>query len=348
MKIAKYIFLLLLLLAVALFVFISTQPNTFSVSETRTINTNQEQLYNYVNDLNNWKSWWIPFQKSDAEIKIDSSKLTYSDNYSIEKIADFALDSIHLNISDRDFDANSSLIIKSTDKKTSEITWNIKGALSFKTKFIAFFRGGMQNVLESDIQQSFENIENELQKKFLDYSITLNGFETKKGVQYIAILDSTSLSAFDEKRRQNLKKLGEFITKQDLTINGDPFVIFKSRTKESYKYLSCIPVTAVLDSIVVDSTMTKGKFDSYLALKTTLKGSYSNRTTAWEDAKKSIEKSTYKENKEGLYIEVYKKESKQTPANNVTEIYIPVRKPIIVNEPKKDSLQTTETTKDSI
>jgi hypothetical protein len=45
---------------------------------------------------------------------------------------------------------------------------------------------------------------------------------------------------------------------------------------------------------------------------------------------------------------VYKKESKQMPANNITEIYIPVHKPIIVNEPKKDSLQPTETIQDSI
>ena len=347
MKIAKYIFLLILLLAFALFVFISTQPNSFTFKESKTINSNKEQVFLYVNDLSSWKNWWIPFNGTQETIQIDSTHVKYNGN-ALEKLASFENDSIQFAITDANFNGNSTLTIKSIDKAQTEISWKVNGEVSFKTKFLAFLRGGMQNLLQSDIQQSFLNIENELQKKFLDYSITLNGFETKNGVTYIAIADSTSTSSFDERRKQNLKKLGEFITKRDLTINGDPFVIFKSRNKGSYKYLSCIPVTAILDSIAVDSTMTKGRFDSYLALKTTLKGSFTNRTNAWEEAKKSIEKSNYKENKDGLYIEVYKKESKQSPASNVTEVYIPVRKPIIANEPKKDSLQPTETTKDSI
>lgn len=345
MKIAKYIFLLIILLAFALFVFISTQPNQFSLSETRTINSNKEQVFSYVNDLNSWENWWIPFNGNKGNLKIDSTIIDYNSNR-IEKQTEFANDSIQFSINDEDFIGKSTLIFNSLESKKSEITWKINGDLTFKMKFLSFFRGGMQNVLNNVLQQSMGNINIELKNTFENFSITLNGFETKSGKQYIAIQDSTSVNDFDQKRKTLFKKLGHFITENNLTINGDPFVIFKSKNKNNYNFLSCIPVTAVLDSIVVDSTMTKGSFDSYLALKTTLKGNYSNKNNAWEKAKKSIEKSSYKENKDGLYIEVYKKEFKQKPADNVTEIFIPVKKQVVINEARKDSLVIT--TKDSI
>lgn len=347
MKIAKYIFFLLVLLAFALFVFISTQPNSFSITETRTINASKELVFDYTNDLSTWKSWWIPFNENRANIKPDSTIVEYDTNL-IEKKMSYAKDSIHFAVYDENFTGNTTLNFKSLETKKTEITWIVKGDTTFKMKFISFFKGGMQNVLDDILQQSMENINTELQTKFDTFSIEINGFETKNGCQYIAIQDSTAIDNFDLKRKELFKKLGQFITNNNLTINGDPFVIFKSKSAKYYNYLSCIPVTTVLDSIAIDSTMIKGKFDSYLALKTTLKGSYSNRNNTWKKAKKSIEKSSYKENKDGLHIEVYKKESKQVPANNVTEIYIPVRKPIIANEPKKDSLQPTITSKDSI
>ena len=344
MRIAKYLLLILLLLSFALFVFIATQPNGFSVTAKGTIATSKLQTFEYVNNLSTWEKWWIPFDEKSKTLQIDVSKITYNHS-TIEKIASFENDSIELFITDVDFNGSSILSFNPIDKKKTEVLWKINGEVSFKTKFLAFFKGGMQNVLESKMQESFQNIENEMQKTFLDYSITLNGFETKNGLTYIAIVDSINKGDFDEKRKQNFKRIDAFIKKQNLTKNGDPFVIFYI---DSIHYLSCIPIAKELDSITVDSSMTKGKFDSYLALKTTLKGNYSYRNTAWEEAKKSLKKSNYKEKKDGLYIEVYKNESKQTPANNITEIYIPVRKPVIVNEPKKDSLQPTETRKDSL
>ena len=348
MKIAKYIFLLLILLAFALFVFISTQPNEFSFSESRTIDSNKEQVFNYVNDLNAWKNWWIPFEGNQEDIKVDSTKIEYFGN-TLKKHATFQNDSIQFEVTDTNFKGNSSIVFKSLADKKTEVSWNIKGELSFKMKFLSFFRGGIQNVLKDDLQQSIENINLEFKNLFENFTITLDGFETKKGNQYIAIQDSISIDNFDEKRKVLFKKLGQFITEQNLTPSGDPFVIFKTKTKTSYKYLSCIPVTAVLDSIKIDSTaaIVKGRVEPYLAIKTTLKGNYSYRTNAWKEAKKAIEKSSYKEKTDGLYIEVYKKEFKQKPADNITEIFIPVRKPIVVNESQKDSLSTT-TEKDSI
>lgn len=341
MKIAKYLFLLFVLLAFALFVFISTQPNAFSVSETQTINAKKEQVFNYVNDFSSWKSWWVPFSGNKESIKADSLKIDYSNNI-LEQKNSFAQDSIHFSITDSDFTGNSSLIFTSLDNNKSEITWKIKGETTFKTKFIAFFKGGMQNILDTILQESMENINNELKTNFDAFSIAINGFETKSGTQYIAISDSLKKDDFDTKRNQNFKKLGKFITRENITINGDPFVIFNM---DSTKYLSCIPVISDLETLVVtDSLIIKGSFEPFLALKTTLKGNYTNRNQAWNEAKESIKKSNYKENNNGLYIEVYKNESKKSPSKNVTEIYIPVSKPVvIVNQPKKDSAKQAPT-----
>ncbi len=212
--------------------------------------------------------------------------------------------------------------------------------MSFKTKFIAFFRGGMQNILDDVLQESMENINSEIKSNFDVFSIAINGFETKSGTNYIAIKDSIITKDFDVKRNQNFKKLGEFITRENITVNGNPFVIFKP---DSTKFLSCIPIATDLATLITDSTIVKGNFEPYLALKTTLKGNYTNRNKTWNEAKEAIKKSNYKENKVGLFIEVYKNESKKSPSKNVTEIYIPV----IVNQSKKDSIQT-EKTKDSI
>lgn len=339
MKIAKYLFLLFVLLAFALFVFISTQPNEFSVSETHTIHAKKEQVFNYVNDLNSWRNWWIPFSGDKENITTDSLKVEYSNNI-LERKNSFAQDSIHFEISDSDFKGNSSLIFTTLENSISEITWNIKGETTFKTKFIAFFRGGMQNILDDVLQESMENINSEMKSNFDVFSIAINGFETKSGTQYIAISDSIITNDFDVKRNQNFKKLGEFITKENITVNGNPFVIFKP---DSTNFLSCIPIATDL-ALVIDSTVIKGDFEPYLALKTTLKGNFTNRNQAWSEAKEAIKKSNYKENKEGLFIEVYKNESKKLPSKNITEIYIPV----IVNHSKKDSIQTETIQQDSL
>src|SRR5690606_32009864 len=135
MKIAKYIFFLLVLLAFALFVFISTQPNSFSISETKTINASKELVFDYTNDLNTWKSWWIPFNENRANIKPDSTIVEYDSNL-IEKQAVFAKDSIHFAVFDNNFTGNSTLVFNALEAKKSEITWKVSGDISFKMKFI--------------------------------------------------------------------------------------------------------------------------------------------------------------------------------------------------------------------
>ena len=69
MKILKYIFLLLLLSLISFSVFIATQKGNFSIEKSKIIHSSKSNVFNYVNDAENWQD----FMNHISEEKIDES-----------------------------------------------------------------------------------------------------------------------------------------------------------------------------------------------------------------------------------------------------------------------------------
>ncbi|MEZ4787431.1 MAG: hypothetical protein R2790_06035 [Flavobacterium haoranii] len=340
MKIAKYLFLLLLLICVAAFVFIATQPNDFAFSKSYTISNNKDQVYDYVADVKSWPNWFLGFKESQTSFKADSTSVFWESSplNKISKSNVHAKDSIDFEITYEDFDATSQIKFLNQKKEQTEIVWKFEGKLNFKAKLLAFLNGGAENMYGSQIEKSLQNIKENLTSTFNQHTITINSFVTKHETNYISIKDSITSAKVETTILSNINKLKSFIKDNALHTKAEPFTIFHQITKDKAVIETCFPIE---EEVVTSSetSITSGKLNEYFALKATLKGNWTYKDKLWAEAKKSVEKSSYKEKSSIPYLEVYKNIDTKTPANSVTELYIAVSKPVVEQE-ENDSLKT--------
>ena len=119
---------------------------------------------------------------------------------------------------------------------------------------------------------------------------------------------------------------------------GKPFVIYHNYdTSKGITTLSvCIPIKEEVFTSP-GSDITSGKFTSFDAVKTTLKGDYSHTKEAWEKAIAYIQKNNLTQDFALPYVEIYTKNNEQVanPSQWITEIYIPIKPKVVpVYNPK--------------
>lgn len=216
-------------------------------------------------------------------------------------------------------------------------------------KIKAFFSSNFELSIKQYQLNSLEKLAETIKSQKENFTIINNSFVSKTGFNYLAINDSISIDEFDKIRTEHIKKLKDYIVTNNLNAVAAPFVLFENwnKTKGYVIFKTGIPISEEIITSSAENTIDFGILDDFLALKTTLKGNYNFRENAWDSAFEIIEKSNYSENKNGTYLEVYKNIDVKLPANNTTEIYIPVTKKVVVRNVNRDSL-ATGTVSDSI
>lgn len=338
MRIAKYIFLLFFLAAIALSVFILTQPAEFAVEKTKVVSNSKDQTFHHIDDFSTWQKWYSPTFLQNNAITIDNNTLKGND-FSLNKINSFTNDSILYQIKQKDYQGKSKFQLSKIDSISTKITWIISGKMDVKLKFLSFLNGGIENLLLPNMELSLNNLYKQLNQYYTVYKIENEGIVTKSENYYISITDSCSFNDFDTARKKDIATLSQKLKHHRIKANDASFVIFdewNTNTRTTI-FQVCLPVKEPNDSIIKVANIKK--MNAYLAFKTTLNGDYSYREKAWNETFTAIENSNHTVNEKGTFIEVYKSESKKIPANNLTEIYIPV----YFKELKKQSFNNTST-----
>ena len=337
MRIIKYIFLLILLAVIAISVYVATQKGNFDVSRSTIIDVPKSVVFNYVNDYKNWEDW-NSFKEDDPGMHFAYPENTvgkgafysWSGNAGSGKMTTVFIkenDSIAQKVIFSGNESKASITFKDTLGKT-KVTWRSKGSVPFMTKIYATFSGGVNAMMENMQQRSLNNLNKVITREINTFDVKVNGISQKNGTFYIK--QSTTCTVTDVQNRllTMLPKLISFFKKNNIPMNGSPFVKYESidNVNNTVTFSVCIPMREEV-FIADGSDISVGFLDSFSALKTTLTGDYSHRKEARKKAVEYLQLNHIEENAALPKIDVYVKSASDIrhPSQWVTEILIPVR-----------------------
>ena len=340
MKFLKYFFILLLALIVIGAIYLATLDGSYDVKRSRIVHAEPAVVFNDLNDYKNWSAWG-PWYEQDPTIEA-----TYPDNTIGEgasytwtsKDGDGAMRTISV---DKPKSLNQEIIFKTpfgdmksdvywTLEKVKEgtnLTWGMKGKMSFLTRFMA---SSMEESIGPMEERGLELFDENIQKKTKVFSIKTNGVVDYSGGHYLYSTVSCRIDEIGSKFPMLLMKVGGFIKKNNVRTTGPPFSLYHKFDQENgtTMFSVCYPISQKMitpsGTDIVSGFMERGKY-----FKTTLKGSYNNSTEAWETAMSEAGNLTdYKMDENGEPFELYVNSPMKiaNPADLITEIYLPVER----------------------
>lgn len=339
MKAFKYILFLLLIAFIGIAIYVAVQPNSFEVTRTRTIKAPSAVVYNNIIDYKNWESW-LSWAEEDPDMKITLSEKSegvggsYSwedkDGIGIMKTTDAVLNkSIQQDMQFENFPkSNVNWILKANDDGSTDVTWTISGKdLPFAFKAYAAFIGGMEKQIGPHYERSLEKLDSIVVASMKVYNVVVNGVTNHSGGYYLYNTTSCKIDELASKIKEMMPKVGEYVIKNNITMAGAPFTNYHKWDMENNAVIfsCCVPTNEKI--ITTDSNILTGQLQPFKAVKTTLKGDYTNLKEAWEAADEYIKENNLEQLETGPAIETYISDPMLTPnpADWITEIYIAVK-----------------------
>ena len=339
MKAFKYILFLLLILIIGMAIYVAIQPNEFEVSRTRTINAPSQVVYNQVIDLKNWEAW-SSWAESDPDMRITLSEQTkgIGGSYSWEdkdgagnmKITETIPNtSIQQEMQFEDMPAsNVSWNFQENKDGATQVKWTISGKdLTFKFKAFTTLIGGIEKEIAPHYERSLEKLDSIVLASMQVYSVNINGITQHGGGYYIYNTASCKISDLPSKMEELMPKITSYTKQNSITMAGAPFTSYHKWDIENnaVMFSCCIPTTEKV--ITSEPDILTGQLKPFKAIKTTLKGNYTNLKEAWETASNYIKTNNLEEAPDASALEVYRTEPSRTPnpADWITEIYIPIK-----------------------
>ncbi|TRX16222.1 SRPBCC family protein [Flavobacterium franklandianum] len=341
MRIIKYLFLLLLLSLVALSIFIATQKGVFTVERSMIINSQRSLVFNYANDLKNWKDW------NSLAVEDSLMNITYSNNTigkggfcswdgkegsgELKTINTKENDSILQTMSFNGNSADVSMSFKDTLGKT-KITWKAKGRMSFLFKVKTIFDGGANKIFGRIFEKSLNHLDKRLDYEINTYNVTVNGVVKKLEAFYLAQTFTSEFSKVAKNSAIVFSKITTFCNNNDITIKGKPFAIYHTydTTNKLTKISICIPIKNPI-FITEGSEISSDTLRSFEAVKTTLTGHYSHTSKAINKTLEYLKTNNLRTDPTFSHLEIYTigKNEINTPSKWKTEIYYPtIPKPV--------------------
>jgi len=337
MKILKYILLLLLLSFVSFSVFIATQKGHFVIEKSKIIHTTKSNLYNYVNDYQNWEDF-MAFMMEDAAMKAHFSKTTigkgarctWEGTEGTGTVQTFSVkenDSITQKMDWNGSEFNTTWIFKDTLGGT-KVTLKSKGEMSFSYKIYTALHGGATRIIGSLFENSLINLDKSLDYEINTYSIKENGIVTKLGTPYLKQSFTSKISSVVKNTRIVFPKIINFCKQNKIELNGKPFVIYHTYDDKNglAKISICVPIKeAIMTSD--GSDIMSDQLDAFPAIKVTLKGDYSHSKEALAKSKSYLNRNVITPDFKFSHLEVFtiSKSDVKNPSKWKTEIYLPIK-----------------------
>ena len=341
MKALKYILFLILILSIGLTIYIAVQPNSFEVKRTRTINTPAEVIYNNVIDFKNWNAWspWVEKDPNASTTLGEQTKdvgasyawETADGSGKIKTIATTKNSSISQNIQLKDFQPSQmQWEFNPQTENITEVSWTIHSDnIPFKQKAYAIFMGGFDEMIGSDLERGLEKLDGVVVASMKIYSVKVDGITHHGGGFYLYNTTSAKINDYDTVKHSMLTELTTYVQKNNITTAGSPYVLYHKWDEENnaVMFSCCVPTTNQV--ITIESDILTGQLEPFKAVKTTLKGDYSNLKEAWEITRNYITEHGLQSTERGAMLEVYVIDQTTTlnPANWTTELYLAVEQP---------------------
>ncbi len=343
MKILKYLFFLLLIVLIGGAVYVATISGEFQVEESRVINAPDELLFNTINEYKTWDKWGPWMDESDDLImeypeKTSGEGASYSwksetqgsGKMETNKVAPFTSIDQDITFITPMGESKSDVYWKfeKTEDNKTKVTWGMKGTQSFMEKaFWATQDSTISQMLRPMYARGLEKLETFATEKMKEYMVHVDGVTEHGGGFYMYNATASSIAAIPEKMGQMLPAVFGYMKQNNLPMTGKPFTLYNEYNEEQGTAIfSCgIPTR---DKVVTpkESPILCDFLPRQKAVKTTLKGNYTNLKEAWETAYKYLKDNNLEPNADSAPFEVYVTDPSQqlNPANWITEIYVPI------------------------
>jgi effector-binding domain-containing protein/ribosome-associated toxin RatA of RatAB toxin-antitoxin module len=343
MKTLKYFFLLILIVIIGGAIYIGTLDNSYEVSRTKIINAPIEVVFNNVNDYKNWPEW-SPWIEKDTLTELSYSDITFG------KDASYTWKSENKDIGEGSMTTISSEAFKSIDqriqfiapwesesdvywtfnpvKEGTEVTWGMRGEMSFGEKAFMVFSGGMDKMVGPDYEKGLDKLDVVLQEDMKRFTVNVNGLTTHGGGYYIYKTGSCKIDEYLSTKNEMMPQIDMYVEKNKISTAGPAFSIYHKLDVENNAVIfsSAIPV---VERVITDteSGLLVGMLKPFEAVKVTLQGDYKNIEEAWTEGIKYIKENNLEEDHSIPSIEAYPTNPVfvPNPADWITEIYIPVK-----------------------
>jgi ribosome-associated toxin RatA of RatAB toxin-antitoxin module len=338
MRIFKYTLLLLLLVIIGLVVFISTQNSDYSITKSKIVKCSPSNAFNYVSDLKNWEDFVSWNESNNANFTNLSAKNASWKGENPGKVETLFLknnDSIAQKISYNEVESELHWNFKKVKNGTEIIVTN-KGKMDLMQKLNAFFNGTTSTTLANAFEKSLINLDKNLDYEVNTFAIKQNGIVNFPKTFFIGKTINSSPEKINKNVGILIKEMIDFFNKNDIKINGKPFVIYNAKIDTRVNLSVCMPMK---DSVHISpmSDVFASKIEATNAVKTTLTGDYSHLQTAKDSAFAYLNKNKLKQSVIAKPFQVYTNTKLNTkkPSQWITEYYIPIYtkpepKPVVI------------------
>lgn len=337
MKILKYLFFLLLILVIGISIYIAIQPSSYSVSRSRTIQGHSPVIYNYVEDLKNWKDW-MPWLEKNPDMTITYGRttrgigagFTWTDKKihgKLETISATPYTHLEQKLTYNDHEPAEVSWKFDPQGDATRVTWETTGTLDFKSKAYVLYKGSMEHKLGPELERGLEKLDSTIQENVKKYAISIDGITEQGGGFYLYTTTSSKISDSRKKISERVNAIREYVTKHNISNTGTPFTYYYSWDEENNATIFSNGVFTSSKIITEPgSEILTGEIPPFRALKVTLEGDTENLEEAWESAFAYLAERQIAQDSTGPYLEFYPVDASHTlnPAKWVTEIYVPV------------------------
>jgi len=338
MKSLKYIIIILLIVIIGSCTYVAIQPNSYNVMRTRTVNAPAAVIFNNINDFKNWETWspWVE-KEPDLQISYPEQTSGVGGSYSwvgkegagnMKTLDVSPYDSISQEMQFEDFPSSNVFWKFEKSEQGTNVTWGMKSdETPFMLKFYAAISGGMDKMLGPDFERGLEKLDSVTVESMKKYEVTINGMTEHGGGFYLYKTINASSENISQTMGQQYGSIGMFMGQNNIAMNGMPFTIYHDMNFDNGTVIMSNGMP-VKEKVVItgDSDVQCGYQPKQKALKTTLKGNYTNLPMAWQAAMKYIADNGLEQSEEKPF-EIYTNDpgSFPNPSDWVTEIYIPIK-----------------------
>jgi len=341
MRILKYIFLLLLLSFIASSIFIATQKGNFTVERSQIINSPKSNVFNYVNDLKNWKNYssWLVDDSTSTLIystKTFGSGATLSWQ-GIKGSGDISTNLIKANDSisqEMNLDGNLSSVFWSFKDTIggTKVTWKTVGKMNFKMKVYTAFNKGIDRIIGTTLERSLANLNKVLDLEINSFSVKVDGLAIKPATFYLNQTFTSKIENVTKNSRIVFQKIIIFCRQNNIELNGKPFILYHTYnlTNGLTKLSFCIPIkNQIMTSS--GSDILAGKLEQFDAIKTTLKGDYMHSQKAIDKTSDYVNTQKIELDPAFSHLEILKisRSENSSPSQWVSELYFPIKPKVI-------------------
>lgn len=337
MKFLKYILFLLLVITIGFAIYIAVQPSDFDVSRTRSIQAPAAVIYDNVSDYKNWPAWssWI---EKNPETKVTfpdktsgiGSSYSWEDDDGIGSMTTTAVNppnGIEQEMRFGEFPPSKATWQFEESNGYSNVTWRMTGEnLPFKMKFFGAISGGFDEMMGPDFERGLEKLDSIVVASMTAYSIKINGITEHGGGYYLYNTTSCKISDYQAKMEEMFPKVSNYATKNHINLAGPAFQIVHKYDEENNAMIFSCAVPTTERVITDDPDILTGNLKPFKALKSTLKGNYTNLSEAWQTTMKYVQDNGLEVIESGPMLESYLTEPITTPnpADWITEIFIAI------------------------